>query len=87
MPNQSLASIKTSCSSNGLCHITSLAHDKPTPGPCQPTYRTTLTTAPWRHYPRRRQEEIKFLLHWCGIKKTKKATKNDSLHGQDVEDC
>ena len=31
--------------------------------------------------------KIKFFLHRCGTKKTKKATKDGPLHGQDVEDC
>ncbi|KAM2059156.1 hypothetical protein ACFX16_031653 [Malus domestica] len=31
--------------------------------------------------------KIKFFLHWCGTKKTKKATKDGPLHEQDVEDC
>ena len=42
------------------CHATSSAHAKPTPGPFQPTYRTTSTVAPWQHLPRRRRGELSF---------------------------
>ncbi|KAM1599650.1 hypothetical protein ACFXTN_022205 [Malus domestica] len=87
MPSYSLASIKPSNTSNGPYHTTSLAHDKPIPGPRQPTCRTTPTAAPWQHLLRRRQEKIKIFLRRCGTEKTKKSTKDGHLHGQDVEDC
>ncbi|KAM1209699.1 hypothetical protein EV1_015265 [Malus domestica] len=41
-----LALAKPNSPSNGPYHDASSAHAKPTPGPCQPTYRTTPTAAP-----------------------------------------
>ena len=60
MLSQSLASVKPSSTRNGPYHTTSLAYAKPTPGPCQPTCRTTRTAAPRHHHPRRRQGELSF---------------------------
>ena len=86
-----LALAKPSNPSSGSCHNTSSAHVEPTPGPCQPTCRTTPTVAPRQHYPRRRQEKLNFSYNFsyirCGTEKTKKSTKDGPLHGQDVEDC
>ncbi|KAM1779996.1 hypothetical protein ACFX12_041314 [Malus domestica] len=41
-----LAQAKPSCPSSGPCHDISSAYAEPTPGPCQPTCRTTPTIAP-----------------------------------------
>ncbi|KAM1469437.1 hypothetical protein EV2_041226 [Malus domestica] len=41
-----LALAKPNSPSSGPCHDASLAHVEPTSGPCQPTCRTTSTTAP-----------------------------------------
>ncbi|KAM2191801.1 hypothetical protein ACFX1Q_027557 [Malus domestica] len=40
-----LAQAKPIYPSSGPCHDISLTHAKPTPGPCQPTCRTTPTAA------------------------------------------
>ncbi|KAM2079623.1 hypothetical protein ACFX1R_027111 [Malus domestica] len=55
-----LALAKPSNPSSGPCHNTSSAHAKPTPGPFQPTCCITPTAAPRQHYPKRRQEKLKF---------------------------
>ncbi|KAM1550210.1 hypothetical protein ACFX10_042497 [Malus domestica] len=39
------AALGSSYPSSGPCHDISSTHAKPTPGPCQPTCRTTLTAA------------------------------------------
>ncbi|KAM1695213.1 hypothetical protein ACFXTN_026882 [Malus domestica] len=36
---------------------------------------------------KKKTRKINFFLPQCGTKKTKKATKDSLLHGQDVEDC
>ncbi|KAM1048311.1 hypothetical protein ACFX1X_027773 [Malus domestica] len=36
---------------------------------------------------KKKTRKINFFLPQCGTKKTKKATKDGFLHGQDVEDC
>ena len=55
-----LALAKPNNPSSGPCHNTSSVHAEPTPGPCQPTCCTTPTAALRQHYPKRRQEKLKF---------------------------
>ena len=73
---------KPSNPSSGPCHNTSSAHAEPTPGPCQPMCCTTPTAAPGQHYPKRRQEKLKFSYIGAARRRRRNQRKTDLCTGK-----